>query len=353
MGGYLNIYAEDYIKENKMKQKAKNILVVRNDHIGDAVLSTPVFRELKRKFKNSRLTVITSPTTRSLLETNPHIDELLVLDLPKHTFRSLWDYIKMSWKLRKMKFDVGVDLRGSLQISFFLLWLSGIKRRIGKADNYHNKFLNWLTSIFQTEPIITNYYTNTRHITRENLFILNSLKLNINKNFPEIFVTKDDESRINNFIQEKGIKDYIAIFPLTDAPSKQWPINYFEEILKWLRQFNYDIVLVGTRKHQEDLEKMAKFNSKCRVATNFNLRELFVLFKKSKMLLAQDGGPFHIAWTAKTNTVELVRPFPPELAAGKFKALGNTKIIWSKDTDIKNIDIEEVKKAIKETLDKK
>lgn len=330
----------------------KNILIVRNDHIGDVVLSTPVFRELKQQFKNVKITVITSKTTKELLETNPYIDELWELDLPKHNLKSLKEYLRMSNQIRKKNFEIGIDLRGSLQISFFLLWLSGIKKIVGKTDNYHNIFLNWLTSIFQTDPIKTGYYTNTRHITEENLFIINKgLGINLKNNWPEIFTKKEDRKKVDNFLKQNKIKEYICIFPFTDSPSKQWPIENFQEILKWLKNINKDIVLVGTKNHREELEKLAKFNPKCKIATNFNLRELCVLFKKSNFVLAHDGGPFHIAWTVKAKTIELVRPFPPELAAGKFKALWNSQVIWSNDENIKNINIDNVKKAIKNALD--
>jgi len=336
-----------------MDKNIKKILIIRNDHIGDFVLSTAIFRELKKQYPESKIVLITSKTNKSLAEKNKNIDEIWKLEIPKYKFRVIWKYIKTAWKIRKEKFDIGIDLRGSLLISSILLWLGRIKKRIGKCDNYHNEKMNKLISFFQTNSIKTGYYTNTRHITKENLYIINKgLGINLKDNWPEIAVDKQDEKEVDEFIKKNKFGKYICIFPLTDEPTKQWPIENFEEIIRWLdKKFEYNILLIGIENHKKELEKLAKLSAKCKVIINFDLRKLSLLFKKSQMLLAHDGGPFHIAWSVKSKTVELVRRYPPELESGKFRALKNTKIIWSKDEDIKNINMKEVKKAIKEYLD--
>jgi heptosyltransferase-2 len=336
-------------------ENPKKILIVRNDHIGDFVLSTAVFRELKKKYPKSKIVLITSKVNRVLAEKDKNIGEIWELEIPQYNLKTIWRYLKMALKIRKEKFDVGIDLRGSLLISSLLLWLGNVKKRIGKCDNYHNEKMNKIISFFQTNPIKTEYYSNKRHITKENLYIINKgLGINLKNNLPKIVTDSQDEKEVKEFIKNNNLRDYICIFPLTDSPSKQWPIKNFEEIIRWTKNnFNGNVLLIGTEAHRKELERLSNFNSKSKVVANFNIRLLSLLFNKSQLVLAHDGGPFHIAWSSGARTVELVRPFPPELAAGKFRALKSTKIIWSKNEDIKNISLEDVTKAMSEFLDKK
>lgn len=330
----------------------RKILIVRNDHIGDFVLSTAVFRELKKKYPESKIVLITSKTNRPLAEKNKNIDEIWELGIPHYDLGTIWRYIKTSFKIRKEKFDVGIDLRGSLMISFLLLWLAGVKKIIGKCDNYHNENKNRVISFFQTNPIRTGYYASKRHIIKENLDIVNKgLGINLKNSWPEIVVDNDDKMDVERFIKERNLGKYICIFPLTDCPSKQWSTSNFEELIKWLNKLKYTILLVGTDSHKAELERLAKLSPLCKIVVNFNLRKLSLLFKKSQLVIAHDGGPFHIAWAARAKTVELVRRWPPELASGKYRSLAKTKIIWAKeDKDINSIDFDEVTKAIKSIL---
>ncbi|HEY4960794.1 MAG TPA: hypothetical protein VII29_08055, partial [Terriglobales bacterium] len=57
--------------------RPRSIIVFRLDQLGDVVLTTPLFRELKRLYPNSRRTVVVQPDYQSILTTNHNIDEIL------------------------------------------------------------------------------------------------------------------------------------------------------------------------------------------------------------------------------------------------------------------------------------
>ena len=57
--------------------KPKNILIIRFSALGDLVLSTPIFRELKRYFPDTEITLLTASGTGSVLKNNPHIDHFI------------------------------------------------------------------------------------------------------------------------------------------------------------------------------------------------------------------------------------------------------------------------------------
>lgn len=326
------------------------ILIIRNDNIGDLVLSTPVFREIKKFVPKAEICVITSAINRSMVEKNPNIKRIIVLDTPKLNLKTLLNYLKTAIKIRRMNFDVGIDLRGSLMNSG-LLWLSGIKKRVGKCDNHNGNLTDKVISYLLTSPIKTGFHHTDRHITKENLMIINSgLNIKAKNNFPEIITDKEDEIDVEKFLKENKLKEYICICPVARLKLKQWRIENFGEILKFLRKFDIDVLLMGARGDEEELKELAKNNKRCKIVIDFNLRRMLVLFKKSNLVIAQDGGPMHIAGASKTRLIALLPRFIPELGREKFAPLGNNSVVLWADKNMDSINIEDVKKAIEKML---
>src|SRR3989344_7557201 len=102
-------------------KEISSILIIKNDKIGDMVLSTSVFRELKKSFSNAEITVISFQSNAPLIKKNPHINKIIIQDYPPKGISGIINYYKLSKKLKKQKFDLGIDLRGSFfNILFFL-----------------------------------------------------------------------------------------------------------------------------------------------------------------------------------------------------------------------------------------
>ena len=70
-------------------RRAKNILFLRYDRIGDMVITTPVFRELKIFIPEIKITVLASKANQSVLTNNPYVDDVFV----NHKNSFLNDYV--------------------------------------------------------------------------------------------------------------------------------------------------------------------------------------------------------------------------------------------------------------------
>jgi ADP-heptose:LPS heptosyltransferase len=80
--------------------RVERVLIFRFDRIGDMIVTTPVFRALKRRNPKVHIGVIASPVNEELLLNNPYVDEVYVL---KKNWREL---ISQILKIRKQKYDV-------------------------------------------------------------------------------------------------------------------------------------------------------------------------------------------------------------------------------------------------------
>ena len=66
------------------------ILVFRPDQLGDVLLSTPVFENLKKNYPESVIISLTGSWTKNILENNPYIDKKIFYD---YVFFEFYDYI--------------------------------------------------------------------------------------------------------------------------------------------------------------------------------------------------------------------------------------------------------------------
>ena len=73
--------------------------------MGDLVLATPIFRELKRFFSDAEITLLTSSETGSVLKNNPHVDHF-IWHKRKESLSELNKLIKI---LHKENFDIVYD----------------------------------------------------------------------------------------------------------------------------------------------------------------------------------------------------------------------------------------------------
>jgi len=65
------------------------LLITRVDRIGDVVLSTPIPREIKRKYPDSFVAVLVRDYTKDVYTNNPYVDKIIVYNKDENDF-SFW-----------------------------------------------------------------------------------------------------------------------------------------------------------------------------------------------------------------------------------------------------------------------
>ncbi|MFH1452226.1 MAG: glycosyltransferase family 9 protein [archaeon] len=319
----------------------KRILVVKNDHIGDLVLSSCAFRELKKNFPKSEITVVASSINKPLIEKNPHIDEILVIERGKEFLKSFWKY-PFFWKeIYKKKFDIGINLRGSGDILnfIFLMYLPRIKYKIGFGDTLSKFFLDY------TQRVDYN-----KHESKLSLNLINGgLNLNLTNNFPEIYTSREDLDEANKFIEENELKKYISIVPETGDEGKQWSLENFNETIKYLqwRYPEHKIVLIGS--DETKLDWLIERNPKLIKMANYNLRIVYLILKKSNLVISLDVGPMHLAWAGNANLIAIIKRFN-SINVENIRPLSKNAYVLLEDNG--EIKTNEVKNLIDKILNK-
>lgn len=102
----VKIIFDKYKKSNIIldMNKVKVILFLRDDNkIGDMVISTILFRELKKKYSNIKIFVLCGKANKEVIKYNPYIDK--IFEVKRNLIIDFFIYKK----LRKYKIDVVVD----------------------------------------------------------------------------------------------------------------------------------------------------------------------------------------------------------------------------------------------------
>ena len=115
----------------------RRILVVQLDHLGDAVLSTPLIAELRAAYPEAAIDVLASPSNHEVFEADPHVDRVHVAERTWFERRpDRWGLVTAVWglgrSLRGLGYELGIDVRGDV-LSVLVLALAGVPRRAGWA----------------------------------------------------------------------------------------------------------------------------------------------------------------------------------------------------------------------------
>ncbi|EPC00690.1 hypothetical protein L861_12925 [Litchfieldella anticariensis FP35 = DSM 16096] len=122
----------------KIRPRARRILVVRNDKLGDFMLAWPALACLKRALPDNHIGVLVPSYTAPLARACPWIDEVL-LDPGPHGNRSAQrDLLD---QLRERHFDALLTLYSTPRIGW-LGWRAGIPRRTAPATKWAQIFYN-------------------------------------------------------------------------------------------------------------------------------------------------------------------------------------------------------------------
>ncbi len=313
----------------------KKVLVIRNDHIGDMVISTLIFRELKKAFPKTEITAIVSPANKAIVEENKNIENIIVLKTAPRKIKDFYRYFKASLILRKEKFDVGIDLRGGY-FNALLMWASGVKYKIGFYE--HESAKKYLNFAYKRDKDL--------HEANSILELINGgLRLKSKDYMPDVQTSSQDKINVDAFLKQNKIKKYICLVPEATFIEKQWPTQYMDDLINKLNKNypNYKILLFSKEMHsiQELLDK----NPKCVPVIGKNLREVYLLLKNSSVNVAPDGGPLQLASASNSNVIALMQK---DLPIKHVRPLGK-KCILIVD-EMKNMTVKKVYDKITKIL---
>lgn len=255
----------------------KRILVIQTAFLGDVILATPVFSELKRLYPNAHIDALVKSGNESLLESHQAINEVFIFSKKEGKWKSLISLIR---SIRKRKYDVVINLHrfGS---SGIITVLSGANETRGFSKNPF--------SIFFTNSFPHEIGDGTHEVER-NLSLIHDLGA-AKRVRPSLFPTPEDFSVVKSYQEDA----YAIVAPASVWFTKQLPK---EQWIKLINKLNSKVYLIGAPADEQLCNEIIEHLPKSDVvnlAGKLTLMQSAALISDAQRTYVNDSGPLHIA----------------------------------------------------------
>jgi len=116
-------------------ESIKKIVVLRLDRVGDLILSTPFFRNLREAFPKASISLVVTPYTEDVMKGDPAVDEVLVYD-GDSPLRDQYDFLK---RLGAQQWDLAIAL-SPVSMAYLFTYFTHAPIRLGYA--YSRRWLS-------------------------------------------------------------------------------------------------------------------------------------------------------------------------------------------------------------------
>jgi heptosyltransferase-2 len=281
-----------------------NILLIRFSSLGDLVLTTPIYRELRKVYPNSRLTLLTSEGFGRVLENNPHLDEIIY----HHRKETRNDLEKLIDQLRLQKFDLIYDIHNSLR-SRWIGWQ--LKRHAPKPEH-------WLIekrTLARELQIRFGWgqFFNGKSQREQWLEPLRRHHTGALSTKTELFPSVADKNYVKAWLNQNDLQDkpFVCIGASASFPLKCWPLQNFKQLIENIIQSGISVVLVGTNGEIETEELAEYFRGSQNVfcaAGMFTILQSAALLEMANAVVANDTSIIHLAEAMRTPSIALFGP---------------------------------------------
>lgn len=258
------------------------ILIIQTAFIGDVILASALVESLAIKFPDARIEFLLRKGNESLLNNNPHIQNVHVWDKKNGKYKNLFRLIR---NLRKNRFDHVFCLQRFGAMGFLTARL--------KAD---------IKSGFKKNPFsfaFTHKYhhniDNGKHEIERNLELCGHLgDLRLKK--PALYPNSEEQEKTGIFKSSV----YVVMAPNSVWFTKQAPIEFWVKLIKQQKDQIYLIGAPADRKRCDEIIKMSGVDTIQNLCGELSLMESAALIKDADIVYSCDSAPMHIASAMNT-----------------------------------------------------
>lgn len=295
-------------------QAINRVLIIKLQHLGDVLLTTPLISVLKEQYPHLDIDVLVYQETQPVLEGNPYLRRVYSIDR-NWKKKGLWFQLKHEANLLRNLKQNRYDLIINLTDRWRGAWLARILHpKFSVSRPYsHRRGRFWrksFTHIFSIPP-------HNRHAVEINLDAIRRLGITVNDPAHKrltFTVSAASEAKIDALLNTQiGPKTKtIVIHPTSRWMFKAWNPQNFAAVIDRLSELNFCIMLISGPAQPEIAYVSAILKSTdakvINLAGQLNLNESAALIKRADCFLGLDSIAMHIAAAVNTPCVALFGP---------------------------------------------
>ncbi len=275
----------------------KNILLIRNGLLGDAVFITPVLRRLHERFPQANIDIVTSTVAADLFK-HSYVRTAYGL-FPKF---SLWQHLRFFVSLRQNRYDL-VFVQEMNTHYTLMAALTGGKHLVGFKTSV--SFL--LDTVYQRRE-------DTHAVEAELATVRDWTSAPGGFDRTELFVSTAERESIDAKLGAYGVNasdKMVCVHVGTSGQNseRQWLLERYAELAdRLISSFNLKIVFTGIEKDRENVNTICSVmrSASIDLVGKTPLRQLMALLQRTDAIIGPDTGTLHIATALGTPAVMLM-----------------------------------------------
>lgn len=259
--------------------------------IGDTLLATPVYREIKNTYPGAELILVTSHVGQEMLRGNPYIDKLVAYkkgDPWWHVVRDIW------------RADAALILDFHYRNALYS-FLAMIPKRIGRGKG----FINVPVEIGDE---LKNKYEPYRYLQIAKHIGVEGKSTELGPLCP----TAQDEEHVECLLRDNGLGQgrLVLLAPYSLDSLKDWAPAKYQRLIELLQEEGCSVALTGGKENRQRAED--DFQGAMNLMGETNLRETQYLISRADLLICGCTSVLHISATTDTPSVAIYGPSSPE-----------------------------------------
>jgi heptosyltransferase II len=309
------------------REEIERVVVRGTNWVGDAVLTIPALRELRRVLPHAHITLAVRSWARGLFADADFLDELLVYDRGPRAFGAV---VRQTREWRRRRFDLAILFQNAFEAAL-IARAAPVPLRLGYATDGRRPLL--------THPLTIPGWRAERHEVFYYLNIIAELErlLDGASQIPDHeprFALKVSEARreeARELLRAEGVRaeavlavgrglagrsaPLVALCPgSTNSRAKRWPAERYAALAdRLIERAGAQVLLIGSRDEEEVSREVARHmrQSPFMLTGRTELAQAVAVLSLADVLVTNDTGPAHIAAALERPTIVIFGPTVP------------------------------------------
>lgn len=308
------------------------VLIIRLGALGDILHALPAQQLLHTRLPAASIDWLAEPPYIPLLRCVPGVRRAWPVDLRRWKSGSsdAPDVVRLVTSLRQERFDMVVDFQGLLK-SAVLARIASHGRVVGfRAERFKEKGTGWLYTHREKGESDLN-----QHVIDGNLGLVKRFVGGNNATPLVPFkIPREDQEYVRRRLSDFEIRSPVLLNPGAGWVTKRWPVSKYGWLAKTIvEQLKLPVAVTygpGEEGLVEELRQEAGIKNL--VAFPTTITQLAALCRVSRLMVAGDSGPLHLAVSTGTPVVAILGP----TATARNGPYSETDIVVKRDLPCSN-----------------
>lgn len=293
--------------------------MIRPDHLGDLVLTSPAVEVLRTGLPDGHLTMMAGPWAAGVARRDPMIDEVLAFPFPGFTRAPKGSLLAPYVQLLRAAADLRGRYDAALVLRFDHWWgalLAAAARVPVRVGHRVRDCLPFLTHSVQLGP--RAHWVERSVAVANGLLALWGRQGGSASKLPGLRfqVRQEDEEQADELLEPVAapMRRLVCFHPGAGSATKLWPEDHWQALGDALSGRDVSIIVTGAAAEAGSATRIASaIPGAVSLAGRTDLGSLAAVLKRAAVVVGVDNGPLHLAVAVDTPSVQIFGPSDPSV----------------------------------------